>query len=141
MIGDGVNDAAALAAASVGIAVHNGSEAASTAADILLVRPGIAPILEVVEASQRTMAAIRRTLNASLAYNLTAAGLTMAGLIHPIIAAIFMPLSSLTMMTIAMRARTFEVRRGGAPRVAIGGAIASAAPKPMRQQSGREVLA
>lgn len=141
MIGDGVNDAAALAAATVGIAVHSGSEAASTAADILLTRPGIAQILEVVDASRRTMGAIRRTLNASLIYNLAAAGLTLGGLIHPIVAAIFMPLSSLTMLTIAMQARTFEDRRGGAPRVAIGGAVAITAPMPVRQQRGREVLA
>jgi Cu2+-exporting ATPase len=141
MIGDGVNDAAALAASTVGIAVQNGSEAASTAADILLVRPGIAPILEVVDAGRRTMGAIHRTLNASLVYNVAAAGLTLAGLIHPIIAAIFMPLSSLTMLTIAMRARTFAPRRDDPTPITDGRSHGKATPSSVLKPHEQEVLA
>jgi P-type E1-E2 ATPase len=107
MAGDGVNDAAALAAASVGIGVHGGAEAALAAADVYLARPGLAPIVELLEGSRRTLRVIHRNLVFSLLYNAAAVSLAMAGLMHPALAAILMPASSITVVLSSYRARTF----------------------------------
>jgi Cu2+-exporting ATPase len=107
MVGDGVNDAAALAAAGVGIGVHGGAEAALSAAHVYLQRPGVGAVVDLLEGARATMRVIRRNLILSLGYNVLGVALAMAGLIGPLLAAILMPLSSLTVIASSYRARTF----------------------------------
>ncbi len=108
MVGDGINDAAALSAAGVGVAVRGGAEASLSAADVFLRRPGLAPVVELAEGAPRAVGVIKRNLTVSLLYNLITAGLASVGLVDPLLAAVLMPLSSLTVVMLSYRSRTFD---------------------------------
>ena len=107
MAGDGVNDAAAIAAASVGIGVHGGAEVCLANADVYLTTPGLAPLLELTEGAARTMRLIRINMGFSLAYNAVGVALAVTGQINPLIAAIMMPLSSVTVVFSSWYGRSF----------------------------------
>lgn len=99
LVGDGANDAAALAAASVGIAVHGGMEASLQAADVYMTRPGVSQVVVLIRAARETMGIIRRNLAFTAIYNLAGAILAVTGVMSPLAAAILMPLSSFTILT------------------------------------------
>jgi Cu2+-exporting ATPase len=107
MAGDGVNDAAALALADVGIAVHGGTGATIAAADVVITREGVTPIVDVLDGARRLRGVVVRNLAFSLAYNAAASVLALAGLVGPLIAAVLMPISSLIVVLSSAFTRTF----------------------------------
>lgn len=98
VLGDGVNDAAALSAADAGIAVGGSAEVALRSAAIFLDRNGIAPVRAAVGLADATWRVVRRNVLLSLAYNAVAVALAMSGRIGPLAAAVLMPASSMTVI-------------------------------------------
>ncbi|HEY4175491.1 MAG TPA: heavy metal translocating P-type ATPase [Kofleriaceae bacterium] len=108
MVGDGVNDAAAMAAATAGFAVSGAAEIAVEASDIYSRSSSIQAVADTVDGAVATLRTIKRNLRFSLAYNVTAGLLAVTGLIHPLIAAAVMPLSSLTVLASSLRSKAFR---------------------------------
>jgi len=109
MVGDGVNDLAALAAADVGVAVRNGAQASHHVADVCLAASGMRPLARFLEGARTSMRAIKINLVVSVAYNALGGVLAFAGLVNPLVAAILMPLSGLTVLVLALQLPSFEL--------------------------------
>jgi len=113
MVGDGLNDAGALKQSDVGVAVVESVGAFSPASDVILHAARVPELPEILKLARRSVRIVRLCFGISAAYNLVGVGIAAAGVLSPMICAVLMPVSSVSVVLAACGATTWAARHGG----------------------------